>query len=384
MTGSLQIKKDKFYMVLNTVDTNGKRKAKWISTGLGVKGNKKRAEKMLRDTLAEQERTMPTPKSEILFSDWIRQWLTESAKRVDEVTHRNYEDSAKSHVLPYFEELGVSLHGVTRPMLQTFIDLKRTKGRKDGKGGLSIVCLRHFRNILNQSLKLAVQNELIPSNPCEGLLLPKQERREFSYYSAEQLNSLLNAIKDEPLYPLVYIGAYYGLRRSELLGLQWDSIDWGANTLTVKHTVVQYQVVIRKDKTKNASSRRTMPLLPEVRQMLLDLKACEDENRRLFGNTYDDNPYIFKWVNGKPYEPDYTSKKFKTLLRKYGFPHIRFHELRHSCASLLINQGFNLKDVQEWLGHADIQMTANVYGHLDIARKQTIANSISSAISAAR
>lgn len=142
----------------------------------------------------------------------------------------------------------------------------------------------------------------------------------------------------------------------------------------VIHTVSKVSKAVEKDKTKNASSYRTFPLLPEARSIFLDAKAQEDENRRLFAGSYVNNDYIFKWPDGHPYSPDYITRHFSALLKQHNLPHIRFHELRHSCASLLLCQGFSLKDVQDWMGHSDIKMTANVYGHLDVARKQSIAN----------
>ena len=101
-------------------------------------------------------------------------------------------------------------------------------------------------------------------------------------------------------------------------------------------------------------------------------KADERINRQLCGDEYEQNDFIFKWPNGKPFSPDYVSSHFSLLLKNNHLPHIRFHELRHSCASLLLNNGFTLKDVQEYMGHADIQMTANIYGHLDTQRKQLL------------
>jgi len=312
MTGSLQVKKGYFYIVLNTYE-NGKRKAKWIATGLTTKGNKKQAEKLLRDEL------------------------------------RNYETLCKGHILPYFDALKVKLVDVDRKLLQKYIDEKYHHGRIDGKGGLSPASMRLHKNVLYQTLKEAVINELILTNPCEYVTLPQQQRYESKFYSAEQLNRLLEAIKDEPVYPLIKVTAVYGLRRSEVLGLKWDSIDFEAETVNIKHTVSKCTKVVEKDKTKNASSRRSFPLLPEIKKLLLDIKKQEDVNRKMFGREYNNNSYIFKWDDGRPYSPDFVSYKFDWLLKHYGFPHIRFHELRHSCASMLIAMGFNLKDVQEGL-----------------------------------
>jgi integrase len=381
MTGSLQIKKDKYYIVLNTYDARGNRKPKWISTGLAEKGNKKRAEKMLRDTLLEYEEQEKLVKSDMLFSDAVRQWLKDSAIRVDAVTLQGYEALTRVHILPYFDDLQIKLIDVDRHVLQKYIDEKYRNGRTDGKGGLSPASLRLHKNVLYQTLTDAVLNELILSNPCEYVALPQMQRYESKFYTADQLNALLEAIKDEPIYTLIKVTAVYGLRRSEALGLKWDSIDFDMDLVTIKHTVTKVSKTVEKDKTKNASSRRSFPLLPEVRSMLLDIKRQENENKKLLGKEYAQNDYIFKWDDGRPYSPDFVSYKFDWLLNHYGFPHIRFHELRHSCASLLVARGYTMKDVQEWMGHSDIKMTANLYSHLDVTRKMNMAEAIGNQLS---
>lgn len=382
MTGCLQVKKGMYYIVLNTYE-NGKRKLRWLSTGLPAKGNKRKAEQMLREKLHEYELKAGQVHSDVLLSDYVRYWLTIAKRKVDEVTYQGYEDLAKLHVLPYFDKLGIKLQDTTLPVLQAYIDEKQVHGRKDGKGGLSARSLRLHKNILHQTLDEAVKAGLLPSNPCQYLILPKQERYESTYYTAQQLQQLFEAIQDEPIYPLVKITTLYGLRRSELLGLKWDSIDFESGTVTIKHTVVCVKERIEKDKTKNASSRRAFPLVPEAEAIFRAAKAEEEENRRLFGKEYHANEYVFKWPDGRPYSPDYVTERFSNLLKNHGLPHIRFHELRHSCASLLINNGFGLKDVQEWMGHADIKMTANIYGHLDVARKQSMADKLSGTLGTA-
>lgn len=374
MTGSLQIKRDKYYIVLNTYDKDGKRKQKWISTDLPAKGNKKRAELLLRDVLRQYEIKEKLSGSNILFSDAIRQWLEEVALRVDEVTLQGYATLAKGHILPYFDSLGVKLVDVDRRILQTYLDEKYRNGRMDGSGGLSPRSLRLHKNILYQTLKGALRDGLILSNPCDLVTLPKNDRHEAKFYSAEQVNVLLAVCRDDAMYPLLKLTAVYGLRRSEVLGLKWDSIDFDNNTLTIKHTVSKVTIVVEKDKTKNSSSHRTFPLLPDIHNLLLQLKKQETANRKLFRGEYEENDYILKWDNGHPFSPDYVSHHFAKLLKKHDLPPIRFHELRHSCASILINQGATLKDVQEWLGHSDISVTADIYSHLDVQRKKGIAN----------
>jgi len=379
MTGSLQIKNNKFYIVLNSTE-NGKRKLKWIATGLPIKGNKRKAEQMLRDTLHEYENRPEMVKSDVLFSDYIQLWLKVAQRRVDEVTFQGYEQTANAQVLPYFAVTGVKLQEITVEILQSFFDQKFANGRRDGKGGLSATTLRQFKNIINQSLNEAVKNHLIAFNPCQFVELPHKERHFSSFYSAEQLRALFEAAKDDPLYPLIRITALYGLRRSEVLGLKWDSIDWQGKRLVIQHTVARITRKVEKDKTKNKSSYRSFPLTDEAAEIFRAAKAAEIENRRLCKKDYQLNDYVFKWPDGRPYSPDYISSHFALLLKKNGLPHIRFHELRHSCASLLLNNGYTLKDVQEYMGHSDIQMTANIYGHLDIARKQALTDNISDAL----
>lgn len=379
MTGSLQIKNEKFYIVLNYQE-HGKRKQKWISTGLPVKGNKRKAEQLMRETLWEYEQTPKAVKSDVLFADYVRLWLKVTRQKVDEVTYQGYEVLANTQILPYFDRSAAKMQDVTCEVLQTYMNEKAAHGRLDGKGGLSARTLHLHRNILNQTLNEAVKNGLLPSNPCQFVVLPKQERFQSSFYNAEQLQELFDAIRDDPLYPLIKITALYGLRRSELLGLKWDSIDFASGRLAIRHTVSKVTKAVEKDKTKNASSFRSFPLTEEARSIFESARARERENQRLFGRAYQKNDYVFKWDDGHPYSPDYISKRFLNLLKNHDLPHIRFHELRHSCASLLLNAGFTLKDVQEWMGHADIKMTANIYGHIDTARKQDMADKLSGSL----
>lgn len=383
MTGCLQIKNGTYYIVLSTYE-NGKRKRPWIATGLPVKGNKRKAEKMLREKLHEYDSKAGIVHSDELFSDYVRHWLTIAQRKVDAVTFQGYENLARVHVLPYFDALGVKLQEITLPVLQSYIDEKQAHGRVDGKGGLSARSLRLHKNILHQTLDEAVKAGLLPSNPSQFLILPKQERHEAHFYTESQLQALFDAIRDEPIYPLVKITTLYGLRRSELLGIKWDSIDFEHGTLTIRHTVSKVSKVVEKDKTKNASSYRSFPLTGEARVIFETARSAQEENRRLFGKEYHVSDYVFTWPDGRPYSPDYVTDKFFALLKKHGLPHIRFHELRHSCASLLLNNGFGLKDVQEWLGHSDIKMTANIYGHLDVGRKQSIADQLSGVLSPAK
>ena len=376
MTGSLQVKNDIYYAVINLYE-NGKRKQKWICTEFKVKGNKLKAEKFLREQITYYESRMGLISSNILFSDYVKIWLDRIKNTVDDVTYQGYEQLANSHIIPYFQEKKIRLQNIKIDDLQAYVNEKAQNGRLDNKGGLSAKSLRLHRNILNQTLKEALKSNLIDVNPCQLVKFPQLQRREPTFYTAEQVEKLLSVIKDDKaFYLLVKITATYGLRRSEVLGLQWTSINFESDSMHIGHTVVKLNTTVRKDKTKNTSSFRSFPLIPEIKQLLIEEKKRQEYNKKVFRKMYENSSYVFVWDNGKPYATEYVSQHFRRILKWNDLPHIRFHDLRHSCASILLSRGFRLKDVQEWLGHSDITLTANIYGHLDIERKRSIAESM--------
>ncbi len=380
MTGSLQKKNGKYYAVINTYES-GKRKQKWIDTGLAVKGNKTRAEKFLRDEISRYEAISGTVKSDTLLCDYARYWLETRKGKIDIVTFESYEKFLDSDICPYFKESKIKLNDVNVKTVQDYFDYKLKYGRKKDNTGLSASTLKKHKNVLSQVLKCAAKEGYITSNPCQYVELPKVEQYEAKFLTNEQASAMLSAVKGERLYPILLIATCYGMRRSEICGLQWDAIDFVNNTVTVKRTMVKQKTLVIKNSTKTASSHRTYPLLPIIKQELLRIRHEQEDNRKFFGSGYIESNQVFTWEGGRPITSDYVSHKFKKLIAKYNLPDVRLHDLRHSCASIMLSAGMQLKDVQEWLGHSDISMTANVYGHLDDTRKKKVANEISGLLS---
>ena len=326
MTASLRVKSDKYYVVL-THTTEGKKNQTWVSTGLSATGNEGKARQLMLDMLGEKTELDAPP--DMLFSDAVRRWLEDVRHRVDEVTYQGYEVQARAHILPYFDDLQIRLCDVDGETLQTYINVKAKFGRSDGHGGLSAVSLRQHKNVLNQTLKLAQRDGLIQTNPADLVVMPHAAQFTSTFYTKAQMRDLLTAVKNERLYPIIYVTALYGLRRSEVLGLKWDSINFAMQTLTIRHTVARVTKVVEKNKTKNASSFRSFPLTDDAVRLFKILLQQEQYYRNHFGKDYIDNDYVFTWEDGHPYSPDYVSHTFHKLLKKYDLPHIRFHDLRH-------------------------------------------------------
>ena len=326
MTASLRVKNDKYYVVL-THTTDGKKNQTWVSTGLSVTGNEGKARQLMLDMLGEKPEQAAPP--DMLFSDAVRRWLEDVRHRVDEVTYQGYEVQARAHILPYFDDLQIRLCDVDGETLQTYINVKAKFGRSDGHGGLSAVSLRQHKNVLNQTLKLAQRDGLIQTNPADLVVMPHAAQFTGTFYTEAQMRDLLTAVKNERLYPIIYVTALYGLRRSEVLGLKWDSINFAMQTLTIRHTVARVTKVVEKNKTKNASSFRSFPLTDDAVRLFKILLQQEQYYRNHFGKDYIYNDYVFTWEDGHPYSPDYVSHTFHKLLKKYDLPHIRFHDLRH-------------------------------------------------------
>lgn len=377
VAGHLHEKNGYYYIILNLTDANGKRKPKWISTKLPVKGNKKRAEQMLMEERKRYSQPTKSKDDDILFADFMEQWLDVIKGSITTVTYSSYSNMVKVIIAPYFREKNITLKGLQAKDIQDFYQeqLNRVKAST----------VIHYHANIHKALKYAVKLELISNNPADRVERPKQEKFQGSFYSSEELNDLFDAVAGTRLELAVLLGAFYGLRRSEIVGLRWDAIDFKKNTITINHTVTSCNldgkcVVLAKDTTKTKSSRRTLPLVPFFREKLLNIKSQQEANKKLCGRSYNKDylDYIYVDEIGDRIKPNYITGQFPKLLEKQGFRRIRFHDLRHSCASLLLASGVPMKNIQEWLGHSDFSTTANIYAHLDYSSKLTSASAMES------
>ena len=211
----------------------------------------------------------------------------------------------------------------------------------------------HYHAVIHRALKYAVKTDLIDVNPADKVDRPKKNEFTGNFYSKDEMNALFDAVRGSKIEVAVMLTAFYGLRRSEVVGLKSNG-------------------------TKTKSSKRTLPLVPVFRERLLALQEEQKENRKLCGRCYNKKyaDYICVDAMGNLLKPDYLSNSFQIILQNYHLRRIRFHDLRHSCASLLLANGVPMKMIQEWLGHSDFSTTANIYSHLDYASKVSSAEAM--------
>ncbi len=376
VAGHLQEKNGMFYVVLNYRDENGKRKTPWISTNLPVKGNKKRAENFMLDVrrnfvppnVQRIEEREAMQKGDILFTDFLLKWLRVAKSTVKLTTYASYEMMATKIIIPYFQILNIKLKELTTEDIQDFYSAQLER--------VSANTVIHYHAVIHRALKYAVKIKTIQSNPAVNVERPRKEKFIGSFYDKKEINTLFDIIQGHPLEVAIKLAAFYGLRREEIIGLKWTAIDFENNTLTIQHTVTECNldgkhIEVASDTAKTDSSLRTMPLVTNFREMLLAKKEKQEHYRKLCGRSYCKEylDYIFVNEMGERWKPRYLSDGFKRILEQNGLRRIRFHDLRHTCASLLLANNVPMKKIQEWLGHSDFSTTANIYAHLDFQSK---------------
>ena len=306
VAGRLQEKNGFFYIVLSYTDSAGKRRQPWIGTGLPVKGNKKRAEKML----AETRKDFTIPKGQVselspdmAFSDYMRYWLKMMRTAVTETTYSSYCFNVEKHIIPYFEPLGVTLAGLQPRQIQSFY-LHEAETLKN-------TSILRFHANLHKALKYAVRIDLIASNPVDKVDRPKPQAFMASYYSAEEMEKLFEAAQGHKLELIIQLAAFYGLRRAEVMGLRWEAIDFEAKTLTIRHIVTSTRIdgkkiLVEADRAKTKSSLRTLPLVDPIAERLKAVKEQQEYNQKICGNCYNQEylGYVFVDAMGNLIQPD--------------------------------------------------------------------------------
>jgi integrase len=347
MTGNLQKKKNRYYAVINTKNEMGKPSPTWLKTGILVEtGNKKtdvrneaEAKEFLKNAI---ERFSNTVACDMLFADFLYVWFKRKKnnrkKQLDPKTLDSYFDYIKNHLEPYFRDKGTRVCEMDEEAVEDYYDYALEHGRLGKEGGVSANSVLHYRIPLKGALALAVRKKYLTSNPALNAESPRKNKADFDFYNAREAFDMLDKVKgNEYIFPILQVTAYYGLRRSEVLGLKWSAFDFDENMFTIQHTVTQGRGIYSADKTKNQSSLRSFPLILEVKETLQEMMEFEKAKRREYGSAYVENDYIFKWPDGSPIPPDHVSHKWQKIIKKHALRRITFHQLRHPYVKLKTN-----------------------------------------------
>lgn len=371
--GSLQVNKGIYHVSFRVTDRNGKRIQKQLSTGIKAeKGNKRKAEKRMQEILEQWEGIVAVTDNALLC-DYITDWVERDKSRVQITTYDGYRHMLNKYIYPYFKNARLNIQDV-KPM-----HIEKYCAEKISNGLSPNTVIKHLA-IIRTALQDAVKNGIIRTNPADLVEKPKRVKPKHDYYRQEELQKLLAVVRDTQIELPVFLAVVFGLRRSEALGLKWSAIDFEAMTLTVcskiTRCVVDGKVTeVESDTLKSDTSNRTFMINEAVRNYLVNVRKRQEQMARIT-NRYID--YVCVNEIGELLKPDYVTHKFKELLETNNMKPIRFHDLRHSCLSLLVHNNFNMKLVQDYAGHADFTITANTYAHTDLNEKQAEVNAITS------
>ncbi len=298
------------------------------------------------------------------LAEYLVCWLEDYVKNQNKPsTHSSYEYLLKSHVIP---ELGnIPLARLQPAQLQQLYSQKLTSGRKDGKGGLSPTTVKRMHVVLNHALKTAVKWRKIPLNPADAVTPPRETREEMKWWTTEQASKFLDNVDNLTYRALYTLALLTGLRRGELLGLRWEDLNLEERYLTVNQSIVRLhngEMLVQTPKTKQ--SVRAVPLTELAVSTLKDHRRLQTEHRLALGSGYQNNDLVFASETGTPIHPGNLLRNFKKAIEKANVPAIRFHDLRHSFSSWLIEEGQELVVISRMLGHSSISVTADIYSHI--------------------
>ena len=377
VAGHLTLKNGRYYAVLNYRNAGGQRKTKWISLGLPEKGNKRKAEAELARLRAEFEppKEVGDLSSDMLFADYLLEWLEIAKGRLAVATYSSYAVMINKPIGPYFRQRNLTLRELEARHLQMFYSEMLRKVKPN--------TVIHYHAIIHSALKYAVKTDMLAQNVADKVDRAKKNSFQPVFLSAEEMQKMFEALRGTKLELPVLVAAFYGFRRGEVLGLKWDAIDFERGTISVIRTVTTItvdgkQTEIEQQSAKTKSSLRTLPLIGSFRESFLQVKEAQELNKQVCGNcyNYEYDGFVFVDELGERMRANYLTSTFPKFLEDHGLRRMRFHDLRHSSASLLLANHVPLKQIQEWLGQSDFSTTANIYAHLDAASKQKSAETM--------
>jgi Site-specific recombinase XerC len=291
---------------------------------------------------------------------WLDKWLEVYAKpHLRTKTWESYGWLIRVHLKPSIGEIVLS-------KLQTsdVQQMYNAKLRTDEHEGVSARTIRYMHSILGAAIKQAVRENLVARNVVAFAKPPSSQKAEMHLWNSDQVKIFLDKSTDNRFYPVFLLALGCGMRRGEIIGLQWQDVDLDNGIVHIQQSLVTTNSGLKMESPKTPRSRRAIPLPEEVVKALKHLRLRQNEEKIRYRDIYQDDGFVFTWEQGKVIDPNYITHLFARLATEAGLPAIRFHDLRHLHATNLLELGVNPKVVQERLGHSSITVTMDIYSHV--------------------
>jgi len=355
--GSIYKRKDGRWCAYVTMD--GHRVQKYSKT-------KSVCAKWLKETLTQIDQGLTIRGTQYTVQTYLEEWLVSIKSSLRKNTWLQYKQNTYLHIIPFLGE--IKLKDLRPDQIQSLYNSKQ-------KNNIGAATIRISHAILHKSLNQAVKWGLMGRNPADAVTRPRETKHEMSVLNLEQVKSLLSFLVGSRFEALYYLALTTGLREGELLGLKWNDLDWGSSRLQIKRQLQRIpHEGLHLVEPKSKAGRRAITLGYQAVEKLRGHNELQQKERLFAGERWQENDLIFPSTIGTPMEPRNLIRFHDETLAKIGLPPIRFHDLRHTAATLMLLQGTNPKIVQERLGHASIQLTMDTYSHVLPDMQSDIAN----------
>lgn len=301
----------------------------------------------------------------ILIRDYLLEWLDlyVNESNLRKTTIAGYKVNIEGHIIPALGH--IELQGLTASHIESFYAQLLKDGRMDGKGGLSPKSIKYIHRVFSKTLDNALKKRMVTHNVAKEVMnLPKTKKYSAEIYNKQEIRILLNAVKDTDMEVPIALAAICGLRRGEVLGLKWCDISFDNCIIRVCRQLLPTKDGFEFSEPKSETSNRVCSVPKEVIEILIRHKQNQDYYRDLLSFEYKEYDLVNCNADGSFISPSFFSKKFSNVIKKVGLKHIRFHDLRHTCASLMLSAGVQMKVASEILGHSSIGITADLYTHV--------------------
>ena len=338
-----------------------------------IRGTKRAAEIYLRERLAAMENGSYVPNIRQTVAEFLQEWLSiYAATNTSPRTQQGYRGNIQRYIVPAIG--GVRLQSLQAQHIQKMYAHML-------ENGLSARTVLQTHRVLRQALGHAVKWELRINNPADAATPPRPDNVEIAMWGVDTIHRFLKVAQNGSYGDFYHVALHTGLRRSELCGLMWQSVDLDRGKLMVVKTLQRiYGKGLVEGLPKTVKSRRSLALSRNTVTRLRSVKVRQAESRLAAGPAWTENGYVFTRPDGRPIDPDAVTHNFKDIVRDAELPHLTLHGLRHAYATLLLSKGVHLKVVSEMLGHSNISVTADIYSHVLPSLQENAAQELDSAL----